>query len=128
MVGGGVMLPETPLLRRAQISEDCVQELDKFLVTGAQEFCQVSLSFQPQRLTGWWGEKRVPSPEAGCRSGRKPAGLGFAGAGDVTICFSSAGRQGEKAVILCSVMAGEWVFVCVCVCVENEVGEGRARY
>lgn len=73
------------------------------------------LSFRPQRLTGSGGEKRVPSPEAGCRSGRKPTGLGFAGAGDVTIYFSSAGRQGEKAVILCSVMTGEWVFVCLCV-------------
>lgn len=50
-------------------------------------------------------------------------GLGFAGAEDVTICFSSAGRRGEKAVILCSEVAGEWVlFICMCVHVE---GGGR---
>lgn len=67
-------------------------------------------------MTRWWGEKRVPSLEAGCRTGRKLTGLGFAGAEDVTICFSSAGRQGEKAVILCSEMTVEWVFICMCVC------------
>lgn len=67
----------------------------------------------------------VPSPEAECRTGRKLTGLGFAGAEDMTVSFSSAGRQGEKAVILCSEVAGEWVFICMCL--EKEAGEGRAR-
>lgn len=60
------------------------------------------LGYQPQGVTGLWrGEKRVQSPETGCRTGRKLTGLGYAGAEDEIVCFCSAGRQGEKAVILC---------------------------
>lgn len=73
--------------------------LYKFLVFGALVFCQVWLSASGG---DWWrGEKRVPSPETGCRAGRKLAGLGDAGAEGDIICFCSAGRQGEKAVISC---------------------------
>lgn len=42
----------------------------------------------------------------------------------MSFCFSSAERQGKKAVILCSEMAGEWVFICMCVRVE---GGGRGE-
>lgn len=45
----------------------------------------------------------------------------------MTIFFSSSGMQGEKAVILCLQMAGEWVlFLCMCVHVEGGGrGEGK---
>jgi len=61
------------------------------------------------------GGEEGPISRCWVQDQRKLAGLGFAGAEDMTICFSSAGRQGEKAVILYSEMAGEWVLMCVCV-------------
>lgn len=75
------------------------RSLEKFLVSGALVFCQVLAISLRAWLAG--GERRRGSPETGCRTGRKLTGLGYAGAADDIICFCSAGRQREKAAILC---------------------------
>lgn len=52
------------------------------------------LGYQPQGVTGLWrGEKRVQSPETGCRTGRKLTGLGYAGAEDEIVFVLQGGRE-----------------------------------
>lgn len=85
------------------------------------------LCCQSQGMTKWWGKKRVLSPDTAWRTGRKLTGLGFAGAEDVTVCFSSAGRQGKRGSNF--MLGGGWrvgVYMHMCACRRRQEKGGQS--